>query len=142
MLVLLALPLLSVVSRFGALDLSSDREAYISAESLLQSAVPNALILSRGDSQTFSLWYVRYGLRQRPDVVTVDRWLLALPWYRTDLAARNSELVPLLQARDDQEAALMLLSIASRPVQLAYQDDLLLQHGQWAKTDLFYTLVQ
>jgi hypothetical protein len=141
-LVLLALPLLSVVSRFGELDLSADREAYVSAESLLQAAAPQALILSRGDRQTFSLWYVRYGLRQRSDVMAIDRWLLALPWYRTDLAARNSELAPLLQARDDREAALMLLSIIGRPVQLAYEDDLLLEQGQWAKTDLLYTLVR
>ena len=141
-LVLVALPLLSVVSRFSDLDLSSDREAYRLGDSLLQAAAPNALILSRGDRQTFSLWYLRYGLRQRPDVITVDRWLLALPWYRTDLAAGNSELAPLRQARDDQEAALMLLSITGRPVQLTYEDEALLQHGQWTQTDLFYTLEQ
>jgi hypothetical protein len=142
MLVLLALPLLSVMSRFGQLDLSSDREAYMLGEDLLQAAAPNALIVSRGDRQTFSLWYVRYGLRQRPDVVTIDRWLLAMPWYRTDLAARDAEFAPLLQARDDQEAALMLLSITARPVQLTYEDEQLLQHGEWIKSDLLYTLVQ
>jgi hypothetical protein len=142
MLVLLLLPLLSAVSRFGDLDLSSDREAYALGEDLLQAAAPNALIVSRGDRQTFSLWYLRYGLRQRPDVITIDRWLLAMPWYRTDLAAGNSELRPLLQAQDDQEAALMLLSITGRPVQLTYEDEALLQHGEWTQTDLFYTLVQ
>jgi hypothetical protein len=142
MLILLALPLLSAVSRFGDLDLSSDREAYALGEDLLQAAAPSALIVSRGDRQTFSLWYLRYGLRQRPDVITIDRWLLAMPWYRTDLAAGNSELTPLLQAQDDQEAALMLLSITGRPVQLTYEDEGLLQHGEWTQTDLFYTLVQ
>jgi hypothetical protein len=142
MVALLALPLVSAVSRFRDLDLSLDREAYVSAESLLQAAAPNGLILSRGDSQTFSLWYVRYGLRQRPDVVVVDRYLLAMSWYRTDLAARNSELAPLLQAQDDQEAALMLLSIPGRPVHLAYQDDPLLGHGEWTKEGSLYTLVQ
>jgi hypothetical protein len=141
-LVLLALPLLSVASGFSALDLSSDREAYISGENMLQAAAPNALIISRGDQQTFSLWYLRYGLRHRPDVITVDRWLLALPWYRTDLGEGNSELAPLLQAQNDQEAALMLLSITGRPVQLTYEDEELLKHGEWAKTELFYTLVQ
>jgi len=141
---LLALPLLSAgtPSRFRDMDLSADREAYVWAEGLLQAAAPNGLILSRGDSQTFSLWYVRYGLRQRPDVVIVDRYLLALPWYRADLAARNPELASLLRARHDQEAALMLLSIASRPVHLTYQDDLLLRHGTWTQEGPLYTLVR
>jgi hypothetical protein len=142
MLVLLALPLLSVMSRFGELDLSSDREAYIWGEHVLQAAATDALVISRGDRQTFSLWYLRYGLRQRPDIVTVDRWLLAMPWYRADLAARDAEFAPLLEARDDQDAALMLLSITGRPVQLIYEDELLLRGAEWTKTDLFYTMVQ
>jgi hypothetical protein len=139
---LLALPPLAVVSRFGDLDLSADREAYIYGESLLQGAAPNALILSRGDRQTFSLWYLRYGLRQRTDVVVVDRWLLAFPWYRTDLAERNPELAPLRQAQNDQDAALMLLSIPGRPVRLVYEDEELLASGEWAQEGSFYTLVQ
>lgn len=142
MLMLLALPLLSMVSRFGELDLSSDREAYISAQRLLQEAAPNALVLSRGDRQTFSLWYARYGLRQRPDVIVIDRWLLDFPWYRADLAARDSELVPLLQAQNHEQAALMLLSTTGRAVNLAYQDDLLLAHGEWVKEGRLYKLVQ
>jgi len=142
MVVLLALPLISIASRYRAMDLSADREAYVTGESLLQAAAPNALILSRGDSQTFSLWYVRYGLRQRLDVDIIDRYLLALPWYREDLAVRNTELSQLLQAQNDQEAALALLSIVGRPVQLAYQDDLLLSQGDWVAEGQLYTLVQ
>ena len=142
MLMLLALPLFSVGSRFGELDLRYDREAYVLAEGLLQGAAPNAVLLSRGDRPTFSLWYARYGLRQRPDVIVIDRWLLDFPWYRADLAARDSELVPLLQAQNHEQAALMLLSITGRPLNLAYQDDLLLGHGEWIKEGDLYTPVQ
>ncbi len=141
-LALLALPVFSVVSRFRELDLSADREAYVWAESLLKTAAPNSLVVTRGDAQTFSLWYVRYGLGQRPDVLIVDRWLLASPWYRTDMAERYPELAPLRQAQNDQEAALALLSVSGRPLQLAYQDDPLLAQGEWTKEAELYTRVE
>jgi len=142
MVALLALPLFSAISRFRDMDLSADREAYVAGESLLQAAAPNGLILSRGDAQTFPLWYVRYGLRQRPDVDVIDRYLLAFPWYRSDLVERHPELAPLLQARSDREAVLLLLSVVGRPLHLAYRDDLLLGHGEWVQEGPLYMLVQ
>ena len=138
----LTLPLHSAVSRFRDMDLSADREAYVSGESLLQAASPHGLILSRGDAQTFSLWYVRYGLGQRPDVDIIDRYLLVWPWYREDLAERNPELAVLLQSQDDQEAARMLLSVAGRPLHLAYRDDLLLVDGEWVRDGPLYMHVR
>lgn len=140
--VLLALPLLSLVARFGELDLSADREAYVFGQGFLQNAAPRALLVSRGDRQTFSLWYLRYGLRQRPDVIVVDRWLLAFAWYRTDLARREPELAPLLQAQNDREAAQMLLSITGRPVHLTYEDEELLGQGEWIKEGSLFRLAQ
>jgi hypothetical protein len=141
MVLLLALPVMSVASRWRDMDLSTDREAYLTAEAMLQAAAPDGLILSRGDSHTFSLWYVRYGLRQRPDVDIIDSNLLAFAWYRTDLAARNPELASLLEARHEQEAVLMLLSIPGRPLQLTYEDELLVRHGTWTQEGPLYTLV-
>ncbi len=55
----------------------------------LEQAPPNALIFTRGDEDTFSLWYGRYGLGLRPDVEILSLGLLDQPWYRARLARLN-----------------------------------------------------
>jgi hypothetical protein len=51
-----------------------------------------AIVLSRGDGRTFSLWYGAV-LNARPDIVVVYESLLDWPWYREHLAARYPDLV-------------------------------------------------
>jgi len=144
-LVLIALPIASLATRFTAMDISQDREAFRFAEGVLAAAAPSAIVISSGDLQTFPLWYVRYGLRQRPDVVVVDRRLLAFDWYRDDLARRHPELDELAQVHDAHHAVAHILQEGSlhRPLLLAYADELLLSTGVWATADgRFFTLVR
>jgi hypothetical protein len=125
------------------MDLHADRQAYTFAHNVLQAAAPNAIVLSRGDSQTFSLWYVRYGLRQRPDVIVVDRYLLAFDWYRADLSVQHPDLAPLVQAPNHEEAAKMLVLHESvRPIHLTYRDDLLFGISTWVQEGPLSTLVR
>jgi hypothetical protein len=53
----------------------------------------NAVVLSRGDGRTFSLWYGSAVLRSRPDVAVVYESLLDWPWYREHLAAGYPDLL-------------------------------------------------
>ncbi len=142
-LLLAGLPLVSVAGRWQAMDLSADREAYALADGVLSASSPNAILISSGDAQTFPLWYLRYGLKVRPDVTVVDRNLLALDWYRRDLAAREPELAAVVDARDADGAATALVAVrpSGRPVQLAYADGLLLGLATWARQGALYTLV-
>jgi len=141
-LLLLALPLAGGVGRYATMDLSGDHEAQAFARAVLDAAAPNSLIISRGDAQTFPLWYLRYGLHQRPDVAVVDRWLLAFDWYRADLALVHPELSAVTQAHSDQEAATALVEDAGlRPVvHLTYEDDSLTGFGTWVRLGPLFTL--
>ncbi len=137
---LAGLPLVSLVGRWQAMDLSVDRSAYVYAQDVLEAARPHAIVISNGDDQTFPLWYLRYGLRVRPDVTVVDRNLLALDWYRRDLAAREPELAAVGAARGPDEAALLLAGAHGRPLQLAYSDGRLLELASWTQEGPLLTL--
>lgn len=143
-LALIALPVASLAGRFAAMDLSRDREAYRFAEAVLEAAVPDAIVISNGDAQTFPLWYLRYGLKKRPDAVVIDRNLLAFAWYREDLARQHPALTDLPDTHDSQAAAIVLIEAVAgrRPVHLTYADDTLLRAARWAAGNgQFYTLV-
>ena len=142
LLAVLVLPAGSLVARFATMDLSQDQEAYQAGMSLLQGAEPEAVLISRGDLQTFPLWYCRYGLGQRRDVTVVDRYLLALGWYRSQVAALSPELAGLPAQGDSTEATKLVVSAlgASRPVQLTYEDQDLLNAYRWSFDGRLYTL--
>ena len=139
---LAVLPLISIATRYQAMDLSADRGAYAFAEQVLDAATSDAIIISSGDAQTFPLWYLRYGLGKRSDVEVVDRNLLAFDWYRDDLSARHPEFAVLAKARDAQEAAMILVLETGhfRPVHLTYSDDFLLSLAKWTYTSPLFIL--
>jgi hypothetical protein len=84
--VLLLLPILQALLFWGQMDLSDDRTAMVWADEVLQQAPPQAIILTDQDRYTFTLWYVRDVLGQRPDVVVIDVDLWAQESYRRIVA--------------------------------------------------------
>jgi transmembrane protein TMEM260 (protein O-mannosyltransferase) len=60
------------------------------AHDLLQSAPPNAVLVTGGDNDTFPAWYAQAVEGMRPDVTVVVAPLLATEWYRAELARRSS----------------------------------------------------
>ena len=143
-LILAIQPLISIISRFHSMDLSTDDQAYRFADRVLEVAAPNAIVVSNGDAQTFPLWYVRYGLGKRPDVTVVDRGLLAFDWYRCDLASRHPELAMLARTSNAQDAAttLVMEEALERPVHLTYSDDILSRVAAWSYEDPLFTLLR
>ena len=140
--ILCSLPLTSIATRFKALDLSRDYDAYRFATAVLDNAAPGAVVLSNGDSETFPLWYVRYGLGRRSDVAVVDRSLLAFDWYRAELVSGHPDWTSVAGARDAGEAvtALVLQERARRPIHLLDADAALLQLADWRREPYFFTL--
>lgn len=59
----------------------------------LESAEPNALLLTSGDAQTFGFVYAQEVLGIRPDVAAIAPGLLPHSWYRARLLARHPDLV-------------------------------------------------
>jgi len=80
------LPLYQLQTHWAAQDLSQDDEASRFATTVLATAAPDALILTASDRPTFALWYVRYGLGQRPDLAIVNVHLYTFAWYRETIA--------------------------------------------------------
>jgi hypothetical protein len=78
----LLLPLVSLVSNYGTLDLSSDRTASEYGTAVLSTLPANAIILTDTDPHTFTLWYFHYAEGERPDVAVLNATLLHYDWYR------------------------------------------------------------
>lgn len=109
----LAAPLLLAVLSFGRVSLHDDHQVRPLAEAMFAAAPERAILLASGDQTIFAMWYFHYVEGMRPDVVPVERNLLAFDWYRERLATRYPELRGLtvddLIAFEEQNAA-------SRPV--------------------------
>ncbi|MCS6861120.1 MAG: DUF2723 domain-containing protein [Abditibacteriales bacterium] len=65
------------------------------AQGVLRALPPNTIYLSRGDGQTFSVWYYQRVYQRRPDVITVLQTLLRHAWYRQEVAERLPALATL-----------------------------------------------
>jgi hypothetical protein len=74
-------------------DLHQDRQAEDFLDHVLFTVDPDALVITVGDRATFSLWYARYGLQRRPDVIPLSRDLWDLPFYRRTVAHNHADLV-------------------------------------------------
>jgi len=142
-LILAALPLYSLAGRFQSMNLSADREAYSFAQRVLDAAAANAIVISSGDRQAFSLWYVHDALGHRPDVVVVEKRLLTFAWYRNDLAARYPDMANVALVRNAQEAIAVLIQSGSqsRPVHLTFSDETILELARWDYSAPLHTLI-
>jgi hypothetical protein len=137
-------PLASLCAHYRDMDIHDDREAYTFAEGILEAAAPDAILVSRGDQQTFPLWYLRYGLGERPDTIVVDRLLLVFGWYRQDLEEHHHELARVTSASNANQALAALVQEGGlyRPVQLTFSDEYAFSLARWIDQDPLFTLVR
>lgn len=80
------------------------------AQGVLRALPPHTIYLSRGDGQTFSVWYYQRVHRQRPDVVTVLQTLLRYAWYRQEVAER----LPVLAALPEKHSTTDIIRLLNR----------------------------
>lgn len=114
----LALLVVPLARNWTALDLSKDREAEDFLDAVLQTAEPDAMVLTVGDRATFALWYARYGLDRRPDIIPVSRDLWTLESYRRTVGTTYPSIAG---PEPPSELASFLASLfqQKRPVYLA-----------------------
>lgn len=95
---MLGLPALATARWWPQMDLSRDRAAIAYLAEVGRTADPNAIILVGGDQATFALWYDRYGLHHRPDLIPVNVHLYDFPWYQAALMRHHPVLAELATA--------------------------------------------
>lgn len=106
----LAVQLVTVGPRISA---RADARAEDFLEAVLAQAPRNALIATRTDRDSFALWYGRFALRARPDVMIVVEPMLPYAWYRENLRATYAHFV----APDDPKVnADRLAELNGRPL--------------------------
>jgi hypothetical protein len=91
---LLLLPAAAVQRSWHANDLSRDHQARDFVAAVLAEAEPGAVILTAADGPTFALWYARYGLGQRSDIIPLNINLYDFEWYRLGLHVQHPDLAP------------------------------------------------
>ena len=106
-----------VARHWQDLDKSGDRQAEWFLSHVLDSVAPDALVVTAGDRATFGLWYARYGLERRPDIIPVSRDLWGLGSYRATIKETHPEL-PLAEPAADFSAFLRQVA-QDRPIYLA-----------------------
>lgn len=72
------------------------------ALSILEIAPPNAVIITSGDPDIFSLWYFHHVEENREDIILVDDQLFAFDWYRKNLQQHQ----PTLRALEEDNLSL------------------------------------
>jgi len=74
------------------LDLKHDRKAQTYGREALRVVEPGALILARADGHIFTLWYYRYVVGMRSDVIIVNPSLYTFDWYRETVTSHHPRL--------------------------------------------------
>lgn len=108
----LVLPLALLLLALPSQNLRNDTSVRPLAVATLEAAPANAILLTPGDRSIFTLWYFQEVEALRPDVVLVDRNLLAFDWYRARLQTRYPNLQALAV---DDPAVFEQANAARRP---------------------------
>jgi hypothetical protein len=82
---------LSVLLHWPRISLRVDHDAMLFGEKVMQAAPASAVLLTDEDRATFSLWYFRYVLGQRPDTIIMDKELLAFDWYQAQMGVTPAD---------------------------------------------------
>ena len=92
-------------------------EARLTGTRILASAPKDAIVLARGDNETYPVWYLQQVERRRRDVTVVVIPLLPAKWYRAELDRRYA-LLPHDVAINWKGAGPTLAAVCARAIEL------------------------
>jgi hypothetical protein len=81
-----------VVQVAPKVDASKDLRAETFGKMAMHTLPENALVFTRDDETTFTLWYFHYGLKERADIAVIVEGLMNYDWYRTVLGYTYPDL--------------------------------------------------
>jgi hypothetical protein len=116
LLLIILVPGLTIATNYASMNLSADRAAKDFARTVLTQAPLDAILITRDDAHTFTLWYYRLVESQRPDTTIIDARMAGYAWYDPMLIAQGQ--APRLPDYDPQDTWLERLRAANptRPI--------------------------
>lgn len=81
-----------VLGNYLRCDMSQNYAPMTYGRNLLETCEPHALLITTGDNDTFTLWYLQMIERVRPDVTVLNFPLLNTPWYLRTLRQYHPDL--------------------------------------------------
>ncbi len=112
--------LLPVVLNWNAANRRSEpvaSDARLAANRILASAPKSAVVLARGDNETYPVWYLQHVEQVRSDVTVVVIPLLPAEWYRAELERRYA-LIPHDVVASWKGAGATLAAVCARATEL------------------------
>jgi hypothetical protein len=103
------------VLSYPSVDASRDRRAADFGQSILSAAPPDAILVTRSDAHTFTLWYYRLVEGLRPDVAVVDARLAGYEWYTQTVVDQGSLQVSMFDS-EERWLARLIADNPDRPV--------------------------
>jgi hypothetical protein len=100
---LLAAPVLMANQEWDDHDRSDKTSARDMAANYLNSCLPNAILFTFGDNDTYPLWYVQEVEGLRPDIRIVNLSLLGTDWYIKQMKGKMNESAPLPISMPDEK---------------------------------------
>ena len=99
-----ALPVTSIALNYSSQNLRNDRSALDQSQSIMD-AVPNgSVVMSKEETNTIALWYVRHVSNRDWYVAPIAVPLLQFDWYWRDILARYPDRLPAEPTTDVHEA--------------------------------------
>jgi hypothetical protein len=87
---------INAVVNYAGMDASQDHRAADFGEEVLADTPQDAILVTRENEDTFTMWYYVYALGKRPDIAVINSGSLVYGWYRT----RMQEIYPDLVLKD------------------------------------------
>jgi hypothetical protein len=82
------------------ISLKTDHDAMAFGKMVMMAAPADSIILTDDDRETFTLWYFRYVLKQRDDIIVMDKGLLAFDWYQRQVGVSASEAALIVESNE------------------------------------------
>ena len=93
MAIFISLLLIQATLKIPLMDISENHRAEEYAQTILNTAPKEAILIADSDEALFSLWYFHFAQKTRPDLAIISQGLFSQAWYRQTLRDTYPNLI-------------------------------------------------